>query len=209
MKKRGGDRLGRDRNPVERNPRNLPNIPKLTNMPAGWYRPVNRSGREKNTSRRLSGRGFFAGLGTRRKATRQAAPPPAGPTERALEPNFLGRMCAVRGGLQPKGPAWHATCIDKLWRPCAGLEQKKSSQCGQGSVKSATLAEQQPIQAFSPRPQRWPTGPLEGEIRREVLTAEQDRRQFPRVCSVLMSGKTATERIRRQVFGRDSGVDRR
>ena len=135
--------------------------------------------------------------------------PHGGPTERALEPNFLGRIRAVRAGLQPTGPAWHATCIEKEWRRCGGLEQKKSSQSGQGSVKSATLGRKQPIEALSPRPDRWPTGHLEGEIRREVLTAEQDRRQFSETCSVLMSEKTATQSIRRQVFGRDSGLDRR
>ena len=49
--KKRGDRLGRGGNPGERNPRNLPNIPKLTQINAGGYRPVNRSGPEKNTGR--------------------------------------------------------------------------------------------------------------------------------------------------------------
>jgi len=56
---------------------------------------------------------------------------------------------------------------------------------------------------------RWQDGPLEVEIRSEVLTAEQDWRQFVGKCSVLMSGDTATEEMRLQVFGRDSGVGRR
>ena len=68
--------------------------------------------------------------------------PHGGPTERALEPDFPGRIRAARGGLQPTGPAWHATCIEKVWQRLwwVGAEKKLAIRAGKRKIGDA-LAE--------------------------------------------------------------------